>query len=131
MHNTTILLTRKDGILVPATEVEAGKLKLFAKSLKEGDMVEAYLSHVANTSDKTLGQLAKVHALIRELASFTGHTFDEIKDQIKEIAGLYLITGTAVGAKSYKSFAECNKEELSLAIQTCIDIGHELGCHLY
>lgn len=130
MHNTTILFVKKDGQLLPASDHEAGKLRLFNMSLKEGDSVEVYMT-LTNDSDKTLGQLAKVHALIRELAGFTGHTFDEIKDEVKRKAGLYVITGTRSSDKELKSFADCSKDELSSAIEACIEIGHMLGCNLY
>jgi hypothetical protein len=130
MHNTIVKFIKKDGQLVPASESDAGKLKLFAMSLKEGTELEVYLS-MTNNVDKTAGQLAKVHALIRELASYTGHTFEEMKDVVKEKAGLYVITGTSSSDKKLKSFGECSKEELSSAIETCIEVGHLLGCNLY
>ena len=128
MRAATITFTKKDGALVPASEKDMGKLKLFNIGVKEGENVDVYLS-VATPSDKTLGQLAKVHALIRELASYTGHTFDEIKDEIKRKAGLYVVTGSRSDEK-FKSFAECSKDELSKAIETCIEIGHMLGYNL-
>lgn len=130
MHNTIVKFIKKDGQLVPASESDAGKLKLFAMSLKEGVDVEVYLS-MTNNVDKTAGQLAKVHALIRELAAFTGHTFEEMKDEIKRKAGLYVITGTRPSDKELKSFGDCSKEEISAAIESCIEIGHMIGCNLY
>lgn len=130
MHNTIVKFTKKDGQLVPASEADAGKLKLFAMSLKEGTELEVYMS-MTNNVDKTAGQLAKVHALIRELANYTGHTFDEIKFVIKDKAGLYNITGTSSSDKQLKSFGDCSKEELSTAIETCIEVGHMFGCNLY
>lgn len=128
MHNATVTYIKKHGQLVPASEREAGKLKLFNMSLKEGETVDMYLSVTAD-NDKSLGQLAKVHALMRELANFSGHTIDEIKDQVKRKTGLYKITET--GKKEFKSLADCSKDELSNAIETCIAIGHLLGCNLY
>lgn len=130
MHNTIVKFTKKDGQLVPASEADAGKLKLFAMSLKEGTDLEVYMS-MTNDVDKTAGQLAKVHALIRELAAFTGHTFEEMKDVIKDKAGLYIITGTSSSDKQLKSFGDCSKEELSVAIETCIQVGNIFGCNLY
>ena len=128
MHNATVTYIKKDGQLVPASEREAGKLKLFNMALKEGETVEMDLS-VTSDNDKSLGQLAKVHALMRELANASGHTIDEIKDQVKIKAGLYKITET--GKKEFKSFTNCSKEDLSNAIETCISIGHLIGCNLY
>lgn len=130
MHNATVSFIRKDGQLVPASEREAGKLKMFNMSIREGEMVDVYLS-VATPNDKTLGQLAKVHAMVRELAEYTGHSFDEIKEEVKRKAGLYVITGTRSEDKEFKSFADCSKDELSKAIETCIEIGHLLGYDIY
>lgn len=130
MHNITIQYVKKEGKLVPASEADAAKLKLYTMSLKEDVNVEVYLQ-ISNNVDKTAGQLAKVHALIRELAASTGHSFDEIKEEIKKKAGLYVITGTRSSDKQLKSFGDCSKDEISAAIQSCIEIGHMLGCNLY
>ncbi len=130
MHNTTINFIKKDGQLVPASDGDAAKFKLYSKSVKEGDVIETYMS-LSTPHDKTLGQLAKVHALVRELANFTGHTFDEMKDEIKRNAGLYTLVGTSSGEIQFKSFAECSKDEISRAIETCIEIGHNIGCNIY
>jgi len=46
------------------------------------------------------------------------------KDEVKKRAGLY--TDTAL-----KSFADCSKDELSLAIQSCIEIGDDIGFSLH
>jgi hypothetical protein len=130
MHNITIQYVKKEGKLVPASEADAAKLKLYTMSLKEDVSVEVYLQ-MSNNVDKTAGQLAKVHALIRELAAATGHSFDEIKDEVKRKAGLYVITGTRPSDKELKSFGDCSKEEISAAIESCIEIGHVIGCNLY
>ena len=57
------------------------------KDLAEGEIVEVYITKIVNEDDKTSGQLAKVHACIRELARETGHTFEEMKETVKEKAG--------------------------------------------
>ena len=72
------------------------------------------------SSDKSVAQLAKVHACIRELALESGYTFDEMKVLVKEKSGLAYDGG---GAVFFKSFADCSKSELALAIQACIEIG--------
>lgn len=129
MHNTTVTYIKKDGVLVPENTHEAGKLKLFNASVKEGEKVEMYLS-LSTPSDKTIGQLAKVHAAIRELASFTGHNFDEIKEMVKKKSGLFVVTDPTSKKVEYKSFADCSKDELSKAIESCIEIGSLLGYDL-
>jgi hypothetical protein len=98
-------------------------LKLFIKSLPEGSNIEVTYEIV--THDKTYAQLSKVHKCIRDLATFTGHTFDEMKKLVKDEAGLVTIDG------KYRSFAICSKEEISHAIQTAISIGERIGCSLY
>jgi hypothetical protein len=130
MHSTTLTFIKKDGQLVPASEKELGKLKQFNLSIKEGETVDLYLS-LSTPHNKTLPQLARIHAMIRELASFTGHSFEEIKSEVKRKAGLYVHTGTGSEDKEFKSFAKCSKNELSAAIETCMQIGHLLGHDVY
>lgn len=119
----------KNGQLAPASDQDAGRLKLFNMAITEGETIEVYLTKT-NGTDKTIGQLAKVHASIRELASFTGYDFDELKDEVKRKAGLYVVKGTEAHQTELKSFAECSKEELSLAIEMCVQIGHIVGYYL-
>lgn len=126
MQNATVTYIKKDGLLVPASETDASKLKLFNMSLKEGSTVDVYLS-LSIPGNKTLGQLAKIHAMMRELANLTGHSFEEIKNEIKRKTGLYVIIGTRSEDKEYKSFSKCSKDELSKAIESCIEIGQLLG----
>lgn len=129
MHNIILKLKiDKDGQLIPANEMEKSKLKAFAASTKSEDTLDAFIT-IIDGNAKTLGQLAKVHVLMRELANETGHTLDEIKFLVKERAGLIELDET--GDKILKSFAECSKGELSKAIQECISIGDEIGCYLY
>ncbi len=130
MRNAVITFTKKDGQLVPASEKEMGKLKLFSMSIKDKETVEVYMS-VSTPNNKTLPQLARIHAMLRELSGFTGHTLDEIKDEVKRKAGLYTVTGTRPEDVEFKSFADCSKDELSKAIETCIQIGHLLGHDIY
>ena len=129
MHSTTLTFVKKNGQLIPSSEREIGKLKQFNIALKEGSTVEVYMS-LATENDKTLPQLARIHAMIRELSNFTGHTFDEVKDEVKRKAGLHVVTGTRSEDLELKSFTDCSKEELSKAIDTCVEIGHMLGYHI-
>jgi hypothetical protein len=129
MHNTTIKVIINGTEIIPASKEDAGRLKLFNMGVKKGQEIEAYIT-VLSTDEKTAGQLAKVHALIRELANSTGHTNEEIKLIIKEKAGLY-IPATSSSLPTFKSFADCNKQEMSNAIEECIALGHDLGIYLY
>ena len=105
-------LTKKDGKLVFTSPKDKLGYALFIEKLQEGDTVEMYVE-IANP-DHSKAQLAKVHACIRELAKESGYTFDEMKNVVKEYAGL---TG--------KSFSECSKSDLMLAIEACISIGRD------
>jgi len=126
MLNTTIKFVLEDGELKPITIEDSTKYKMFVKSLTEGAIVELYLTRVIDENDCSLGQLAKVHVCIRDLARFTGHTFTEIKDLVKEKAGLVYPANN-----EYKSFADCTSKELSDAIQMCITIGNEVGYYMH
>lgn len=115
---------------------EDGKLKLvlnkdkidyknFLENIKEGETIEGFFS--TKGEDKSLAQLAKVHVVIRTLANELGYTFSDMKQLIKENAGLYV---KANGEKEYKSFSDCSKSEIASAIQCCIEIGNEVGINL-
>jgi hypothetical protein len=127
MRNVTATYVLKDGVLVPKSPADTAKLKLFNKGLIEGETVEVYITQVKD-NDKTLGQLAKVHAMIRELATFTGHTFEEMKEEVKSRAGLTQVSET--GSTTYKSFADCNKDDMASAIEICYSIAHLVGYQL-
>ena len=86
--------------------------EIFVDKIKEGQVVEMYIDIVGQDHSKL--QLAKVHACIRELSKESGYNFDDMKQLIKEKSGL-----------QDKSFANCTKDELMLAIQSCIDIGKD------
>jgi hypothetical protein len=130
MHNTTIKVIINGTEILPASSEDAGKLKLFTMGAKKGQEIEAYLTVLEN-DDKTAGQLAKAHALIREIANSTGHTLEEIKLIIKERAGLYNPATIGSTSSPFKSFADCNKQDMSKVIEECISLGHDLGIYLY
>ena len=122
MQNITVRFGKHGGKLKLLTSEDAAKYFQFEKDLAEEEIVEVYITKIDNEDDKTSGQLAKVHACIRELARETGHTFEEMKEIVKEKAGLY-----DPASKEYKSFADCDKKELSDAIQNCVELGAIIG----
>lgn len=122
MQNTSVKFTMHNGELKPLTGTDAALYFEFKAQLQQGEVVELYITRIDNEDDKTIGQLAKVHAMIRDLARETGYTFDEMKKNVKEKAGLL-----DPASKEYKSFGDCNKKELSDAIQICIEIGDLVG----
>lgn len=114
----SVRLVKKDGKLTYPDDKARLAYQIFLDKIPEGQKVEMYIG-LAN-ADHSVAQLAKVHACIRELATESGYTFDEMKKLVKDQAGLSYDGG---GAIVYKSFADCSKEELILAIQACIEIG--------
>jgi len=118
----TFRFTFKDGEFTPLNSLESTKFKLFISDVQQNEIFD--LTYESINSDHSYAQLSKVHKLVRELAGYTGMSFDDVKFEVKKRAGLY--TDTAL-----KSFADCSKEELSLAIQTCIEIGDDVGFNLH
>ena len=94
--------------------------ELYIEQLSEGESVEMYID--LPSKDHSKAQLAKVHACIRELAKESGYTFKEMKKLVKKQAGL-----CEEGEDCFKSFADCTKDEITLAIQACLEIGEDLN----
>lgn len=118
----TIRLKKVNNELVSITDISRSRLGLFVKSLEEGEVVD--VTYEVVTDNKSYAQLSKVHKCIREIASFTGMTVEEVKTQVKLRSGL--CSGT-----DCKSFADCSKEEISLAIQAALEIGDLIGFNLH
>lgn len=103
---------KKNGKIVFANPQDKLAYEIFVDRIPEGQKVEMYIDLA--DADHSKAQLAKVHACIRELAKESGYTFDEMKGIIKNASGL-----------EGKSFADCSKDELMLAIEACIQLGKE------
>lgn len=103
---------KKNGKLIFASPQDKLAYEIFVDKLQEGDKVDMFVE--LHGPDHSKAQLAKVHACIRELAKESGYTFEEMKLVIKEQAGL-----------AGKSFGECSKSDLMLAIEACIQIGRD------
>jgi hypothetical protein len=129
-HIFNSVLIKKDGKLQYSSEALLDLFNRFVDKVEEGKKVEVIFQVYDTKASAT--QIAKVHANIREIATDTGHTFDEIKTIVKKQSGLY-ITKQEKGelVTLFKSFAECSRDELSLAIQASIEIGENLGINLY
>jgi len=121
---------KERGLLKPLTLAGAKQYEQFVSHIPDGGIVEFFyeLQH----DDGTLPQLAKLHVMIKELATHIGETAENMKLLIKDRAGLCI--AREVSGKEYflaKSFGECSKDELSLAIQAALEIGTEVNLHLY
>ena len=121
---------KERGLLKPVTLAGSKQYERFVSDIPDGSIVEFFyeLQH----DDGTLPQLAKLHVMIKELATHTGETAENMKLLVKDRAGLCI--AREVSGKEYflaKSFGECSKDELSLAIQAAIEIGESIGFPLY
>lgn len=103
---------KKNGKLIFAHPQDKLAYEIFLEKIPEGQKVDMYLDLIG--VDHSKAQLAKVHACIREIAKESGYTFDEVKVIVKDASGL-----------SDKSFADCSRDELMLAIESCVQIGRE------
>jgi len=97
----------------------------WVKELPEGTKVEIFVSVAGE--DGTNAQLAKIHAMIREVANEVGHTFAEIKLEAKRNTGLCFVRDKQEYCKSFK---DCSKQELNLVIQSLIEMGDFTGVNL-
>ena len=121
---------KENGLLKPISLSQLKQYEHYVSTLPEGSLVEFY--YELQSDDGTLPQLAKVHAMIREIATHIGESFENTKLLVKDKAGLCI--SKQVSGKEYllaKSFGECSKEELSLAIQAAIEIGEQVNLILH
>jgi len=114
----SILLEMRDGTLVPKTELGKYSLANYVKNIEEGAIIQVTYEELS--TDGTYAQISKLQACTRELSKFLGYTHEEVKDIIKHKANLYSPEG------ELKSFADCSKEELSLAIQAALELGEQV-----
>jgi hypothetical protein len=94
--------------------------EMFKSTIPEGHIVQMYME-IVDPNEKSLSQLAKIHTMIRQLAIHAGETFDEMKKNVKDKAGL-AING------NYRSFTDCTTDELNLAIRAAVEIGEFIEC---
>lgn len=117
---------KERGILKPLSIATMKQYEIFVSQLQDGDIVEFF--YEKQHDDGTLPQLAKIHVMIKQLSTHIGETVENMKLLIKDRAGLCI--AREVSGKEYflaKSFGDCSREELSLAIQAAIEIGEQVG----
>jgi hypothetical protein len=100
-------MIKRDSKLV-LTEASQILFDEFQKQVAEGDSVDILLE--INDDNATNLQKAKIHILIRTIASEIGYTVPELKSEIKRRCGLVM-------GDTLKSFGDCSKEELTLVLQ--------------
>src|SRR5450631_3455753 len=101
--------------MVPVADVDKIREDTFFKSLVEGQKIE--VTYQTLIEDGSYSQLSKLHASIRELAKDSGTSFIDMKKEVKQRMNYKLPDG------ELRSFGDASKEELSQAIQACIEIG--------
>jgi hypothetical protein len=130
MKAFTGLLKKKGDTLEYVNSKDEIKYQAFKKAVPDNMLVETYME--IQTDDGTLAQLAKIHALIRELCMHTGDTFEDMKLIIKKRAGLCVEKELDGSRFLYcKSFGDCSKDELSLAIQAIQEVSQLLEFPLW
>ena len=123
--NIFIKLSVKDGEFAYPVKANKTRLDTFLKSLPNGSRLEVFIS--ASNDKGTNAQLARLHAMISQIANDLGYTFNEVKLMVKREVGLCFMRNNT---EYCKSFADCDKDELNLAIQECIRIGDFNGIQL-
>ena len=124
-NNFFSILKKVDNKLIHTIKAKDTLYKSWIKELPEGTKIEIFASIAGE--DGTNAQLAKIHAMIRELANDIGHTFQELKLEAKRKTGLCFVKDKQEYCKSFK---DCSKQELNLVIQTLIEIGDFTGMNL-
>ena len=120
-----IQCTVKNGTLVFPIKAIGNKYQKFLNDLPEGAKLEIFIGVSGDKGSNP--QLARLHAMIREIAQEIGYTFEEAKLVVKRKAGLCF---TKNKEEYCKSFGQCDKDELNLAIQACIEIVDFSGMQL-
>lgn len=126
MNHLTGKYIKKEGRLEFSNLASSKQFELFVSRIKDGQIVEFFFEETHD--DGTLPQLAKLHAMLKPLATHIGETVENMKLLVKDRAGLCI--AREVAGKEYflaKSFGDCSKEELSLAIQAAIEIGEQVN----
>jgi len=120
---------KKEGKLTYKSDKDGIVYKNFIASIKEGQEVDMFISVPGKGG--SYAQISKIHACVREMAKESGYTFEEMKKIVKKQAGLcFDVNDEGKQLEMCKSFAECSNDELSQAIQACIEIGLEYNINL-
>jgi hypothetical protein len=117
---------KERGLLKPITLADMKQYEKFVSRLADGAIVEFFYEE--QHDDGTLPQLAKLHVMLKQLSTHIGETVENMKLLVKDRAGLCI--AREVSGKEYflaKSFGDCSRDELSLAIQAAIEIGEEVN----
>tara|TARA_Y100000401_G_C8211121_1_gene168497 strand:- start:214 stop:573 length:360 start_codon:yes stop_codon:yes gene_type:complete len=112
----TATLVKKNGKLEHVLDAKKQLYNEYVKELPEGTKVEIFMDISGRKGSNA--QLAKIHAMIRQLANDTGNDVVDMKSYVKTEALLD------------KSFADCDTDELSSVIQVIYNLGDKVGSNL-
>jgi len=112
----TATLVKKDNKLVHILNAKEQLYNDYVKELPEGTKVDIFMDVAGQKGSNA--QLAKIHAMIRQLAEDIGDDVISVKAQVKDQSEIS------------KSFADCDKHELSSVIQVIYTMGDFLGSNL-
>ena len=124
-NNMHARLVVKEGKLDFPNKAQETRFNSFLKEIPDGSPIDIFIG--VSTEKGSNAQLARVHAMIRELAQYIGYTFEEVKLQCKRKAGLCFVRDKQ---EYCKSFAECDRDELNLVIQALVEMGDFNGMQL-
>lgn len=123
MKKTCVIKFKKvNGKLVPKDGLTKSRFIEYIKSLSDDDEIECILEAVEPNNTKA--QLAKIHAMIKEIADETGEDPKKTKNDLKDKCGL---TKYVDNKKYFLSFADQSREELSNVIEKLYLIGEFVG----
>ena len=111
--NLFVKASVKDGKLYFPIKAMGTKYRKFFEQLQDNSKLEIFIGVSGIKGSNP--QLARLHAMIREIAQEIGYTFEEAKIQVKRSSGLCFVKDKQ---EYCKSFADCDKDELNLAIQS-------------
>ena len=110
------ILIKRNGKLEHTIKAKENILNQMIEDLPEGTKIEVFANSIGKKGSNA--QLAKIHAMIRQLAEDTGNDVVDMKKYVKQHAMLD------------KSFADCDTDELSSVIQVIYNIGDKVGSNL-
>ena len=110
------ILIKRNGQLEHTIQAKEDMLNETIKDLPEGTKIEVFANTMGIKGSNA--QLAKIHAMIRQLADDSGDDVISMKAAVKSKSELD------------KSFADCDKEELNSVIQVIYAMGDFLGSNL-
>lgn len=126
MNHFTGKYVKRNGQLEMVGLTRSKQYEVFVSDIPDGQMVDCF--YELQQDDGTIPQLAKLHVMMKHLANHLGYSVEDMKLLVKDKAGLCL--ARELSGKEYflaKSFGECSREELSLAITAAIQIGEEVN----